>query len=134
MKKWLSIQLERYNYILEPVTIKSCFQLGINGSNKNDFHRLKDVFGLSVHLSIFPFDFLTVSGNNDHEGDVDTQIKYHLRYGPRFYLPSRECILVLVVPSANSRKYSSMNECCCGGYSQEVRGKEGDCLASESLA
>ncbi|KII67825.1 hypothetical protein RF11_05384 [Thelohanellus kitauei] len=73
------------------------FQLGINlgdnvypwGSTKHDFQRLGEVFGLSFPLSIFPFDFHTVLGNHDHEGDIDTQILYHLRYEPRVYMPSR---------------------------------------------
>ncbi|KII71273.1 hypothetical protein RF11_08768 [Thelohanellus kitauei] len=76
---------------------KRPFQLGLNqgdnvynkGSVKNDFQTLHEIFGVSFPPDIYPFDFLTVVGNHDHKGDLDTQIEYHRQHEPRFYMPSR---------------------------------------------
>ncbi|KII71271.1 Purple acid phosphatase 17 [Thelohanellus kitauei] len=73
------------------------FQLGIilgdnvyeTGSEKDDFETLNQIFGISFPPHIFDFDFLTVLGNHDHMGDPDTQIRFHLEYDPRFYMPDR---------------------------------------------
>ncbi|KII71185.1 hypothetical protein RF11_09206 [Thelohanellus kitauei] len=73
------------------------FHLGINpgnnvyphGSKVNDFETLDKIFRSSFHASSFNFDFLTVLGNTDHDGDIDTQIQYHHQKDSRFYLPKR---------------------------------------------
>ncbi|KII64790.1 hypothetical protein RF11_03395 [Thelohanellus kitauei] len=59
------------------------YQLGINlgnsirphGSDVNDFQKLDDVFSSTFPSDIFGFDFLTILGENDHDGDFDTQIQ-----------------------------------------------------------
>ncbi|KII71201.1 hypothetical protein RF11_09225 [Thelohanellus kitauei] len=72
------------------------FRLGINlggneyphGSAKNEFINLRWIFELSFPVSMFPFDFLTVPGAVDYQGDVATQIKYHWEEH-RFYMPQK---------------------------------------------
>ncbi|KII71854.1 hypothetical protein RF11_01399 [Thelohanellus kitauei] len=72
------------------------FRLGINlggnqyphGSATEDFQTLKDVFALSFPKNVFQFDFLTVAGKVDHDGDVYTQLHYYLQ-DPRFHMPRR---------------------------------------------
>ncbi|KII74811.1 hypothetical protein RF11_04914 [Thelohanellus kitauei] len=75
------------------------FQLGINpggneyphGSKKDELINLRWIFELSFPSSVFPFDFLTVPGQVDYEGDVLTQIRYH-QDQKRFYMPDRNFI------------------------------------------
>ncbi|KII71187.1 hypothetical protein RF11_09208 [Thelohanellus kitauei] len=72
------------------------FRLGINlvgneypdGSAKDEFVNLCWIFELSFPASMFPFDFLTVPGAVDYQGDVATQIKYHWQEH-RFYMPQK---------------------------------------------
>ncbi|KII63609.1 hypothetical protein RF11_07212 [Thelohanellus kitauei] len=72
------------------------FQLGINPGNNvydqgvavNDFDKLDDVFRISFPMIIFDFDFLSVPGDVDHKGDINTLINYHRLRNSRFYMPS----------------------------------------------
>ncbi|KII67316.1 hypothetical protein RF11_03407 [Thelohanellus kitauei] len=76
------------------------FQLGLNlgnnvlphGSTVNDFERLDEVFSSVFPLDVIDFDFLTVIGEHDHEGDFDTQIEYHKHRDDRFFLPKRNYV------------------------------------------
>ncbi|KII72432.1 hypothetical protein RF11_03386 [Thelohanellus kitauei] len=73
------------------------FQLGINlggnqypsGSMKDEVSVLYWFFSLVFPKFSFPFDFLTVLGKVDHDGDIDTQLNYYIRYDQRFFLPKR---------------------------------------------
>ncbi|KII62224.1 hypothetical protein RF11_13678 [Thelohanellus kitauei] len=70
------------------------FQLGINlggnqyphGSQRGDVSKLIWMFGASFPSSMFQFDFLTVLGEVDHQGDIRTQIQYSV-VEERFYMP-----------------------------------------------
>ncbi|KII61293.1 hypothetical protein RF11_08471 [Thelohanellus kitauei] len=76
------------------------FHLGINpgnnvypqGSQVNDFQKLNEVFTTEFPSDIYQFDFLTVLGKNDHDGDFETQIQYHHLVDTRFYLPKRNYV------------------------------------------
>ncbi|KII64099.1 hypothetical protein RF11_01823 [Thelohanellus kitauei] len=72
------------------------FTLGLNlganvyprGSIKNDFYTLQTIFTDYFPPHVFEFDFLTIPGPIDYEGDLQTQINYR-DYQPRFYMPEK---------------------------------------------
>ncbi|KII61290.1 hypothetical protein RF11_08468 [Thelohanellus kitauei] len=76
------------------------FQLGINlgntvlpnGCPKNDFQKLQERFSFSFPSNIFTFDILSIIGPRDHDGDFETEINYHRKVHPQFYLPKRNYV------------------------------------------
>ncbi|KII64789.1 hypothetical protein RF11_03394 [Thelohanellus kitauei] len=89
------------------------YQLGINlgnsirphGSDVNDFQKLDDVFSSTFPSDIFGFDFLTILGENDHDGDFDTQIQYHYQKDERFYLPKRNYVYDVTLSDGTSIRF-----------------------------
>ncbi|KII64799.1 hypothetical protein RF11_03404 [Thelohanellus kitauei] len=93
VKIWVGNSIKKLN-------AEKPFQLGINlgnnflpyGSRTNDFKKLDEVFTSTFPSSLFPFDFLTVLGNEDHKSNFYTLIQYHFQKDERFYLPKRNYV------------------------------------------